>query len=806
MPNWTKISLKIFSVILGLFIFTFIVLAIYVHANKQKLLVAITEELNRNLDGKLTIGGMEPTFLKGFPGVSLVLNNVVMQDKKWAEHRHTLLSAKKFNIAVNALAFFKGIIEIKKIEINQAVIYLYTDSNGYSNTSVFKKKSKDTLGLKESQSLPEWRKFALNHVNFIIDNQKGSKLFQFEIDELTGKIDYPDSGWRAALQLKILVKSLAFNTKKGSFIKDKILEGPFLVYYNNKSEVVTVDPKKIKIAEEDFIIGAKFYTGKDPVEFAIQIKAPKILWKNAYGLLTPNISKKLKMFNLNKPIIVNCNIAGNMGSGGDPLINVGAMIRNNTLSTPGGDVLNCNFDGAYTNNNFKGQGFNDANSAIKLYHFTGIYEEIPVNIDTAAINNLERPVASGFFQSDFDITKLNRLIGADLLKLNSGKAIVKLAFKADIVDFKLSKPFVQGRVLINDAAINYVPRRLNFKNTSISLVFTEKDLLIKNLRLQTGKSIVNMEGSVKNFLNLYYSAPEKILLTWQIRSPELHLGEFFGFLSQRKLAVKKKNKFRSTFSEDLNAAFENSRVALDLVVDKVYYHKFLATDARAELFLSQAGITVKNVQVKHAGGLLKLNGSLIQNKHHNYFAINTTISNVDIKNFFYSFNNFGLSTITSENLRGYLFSKTKIAGTLTENGKILKNSINGHVIFDLKQGELINFEPITKVGQFAFPLRDLNNITFRNLNGKFDIKGETITINPMNISSNVLNMDVAGIYSLGSGTNIALDIPLRNPKKDDEIEDSDEKRKKRMKGIVLHILATDGENGKIKFKWNKNHE
>ena len=76
----------------------------------------------------------------------------------------------------------------------------------------------------------------------------------------------------------------------------------------------------------------------------------------------------------------------------------------------------------------------------------------------------------------------------------------------------------------------------------------------------------------------------------------------------------------------------------------------------------------------------------------------------------------------------------------------------------------------------------------------------------MKINSSVLNMDVAGIYSLGSGTNIALDIPLRNPKNDVKIEDSEERQKKRMKGIVLHILATDGEDGKIKLKWNKNRD
>jgi hypothetical protein len=66
-------------------------------------------------------------------------------------------------------------------------------------------------------------------------------------------------------------------------------------------------------------------------------------------------------------------------------------------------------------------------------------------------------------------------------------------------------------------------------------------------------------------------------------------------------------------------------------------------------------------------------------------------------------------------------------------------------------------------------------------------------------------MDVAGVYSLSKGTNIALDIPLRNPKNDTTIVDQNERNKKRMKGIVLHILATDGDDGKIKIKWNKNH-
>jgi len=92
------------------------------------------------------------------------------------------------------------------------------------------------------------------------------------------------------------------------------------------------------------------------------------------------------------------------------------------------------------------------------------------------------------------------------------------------------------------------------------------------------------------------------------------------------------------------------------------------------------------------------------------------------------------------------------------------------------------------------------------LDMKFNIDGDKINIDPMQINSSAINMNVAGVYSLSKGTNITMDIPLRNPKGDTAIIDVTQRNKKRMKGIVLHILAADGEDGKIKIKWNKNRD
>ncbi|MVN20591.1 AsmA family protein [Mucilaginibacter arboris] len=805
MPRWLKTLFKIFAILVGLLLIALVAATSYINFHKQYFLNAIIKELNKNLHGgTLTIASMNPSFLSGFPGISVTLKDVVLRDSLWKVHHHTLLEAKNFNISVNAFALMHGAIKINKMGLDQATIYLYTDSTGYSNTFVLRKQEKPkSSAAKNDNSTAEVRQFYLNQVNFILDNQKGHKLFHFAVDNLKGKIDYKNDDWNANLNLKVLAKSMAFNTLRGSFIKDKLLQGTIVAAFNATNGIITVAPNTLNIGDDPFIISGKFSTIKNPGDFTIDITEHEILWKRASALLAPNITSHLNMFDLKHPFDVNAVIAGSFNKGGDPAIDVKCTVKNNTLSTPEGTVDSCSFQAAFTNNYIKGKGLTDENSAIKIYQLTGNYEQVPFRVDTGIISNLNKPIAAGKLKSKFAVARLNHLF-SETLNLTKGTADLDLSYTANIVDFKLVKPIVHGLVNIKNADVNYLPRKLNFKNTSISLNFTGDDLYLKNIHLQSGRSIVYMEGSVKNFLNLYYTAPEKILVNWQIRSPQLYLGEFLGFLSgKRSTTVKKRNS--TNFADQLNTVLEKGSADMHLHVDKAYYFKFMATDVNADLLLSETGIEMKNVQVKNSGGSVNLNGRITQNGVLNHFAINTSVNNVNISNFFYSFDNFGLKDFTYKNLRGFLFLKSNISGNLTDQGKIVPRSINGTVNLNLKKGALLDFEPITNVGKFAFPLRNLNNITFNNLDGKFDLHGDKITINPMMINSSVLNMNVAGIYSLSKGTNIALDIPLRNPKKDEGITNQQEKQERRMKGIVLHILASDGENGKIKFGWNKNH-
>jgi len=804
MKRWLKISLKILAVLVVLVILTWLAGAFYISRNKKEVLTSILSQLNKNLNGEITATSMEPTLLKSFPGVSVSLNGVLLRDSLWARHKHDLLKAQDIDVSLNVLSLIVGNVNIKQIAINNAAIYIYTDSTGYSNTSIFKSKPASEKKSSPKSSALEIKKIDFNKVDLVLDNKKRHKLFNFNIDQVQGRMEYPDSGWTGKIKLKTKVNSFAFNTRKGSFLKDKTLDGTLSAHYSRALDAVILDPEILNINGHPFKIGAQIELDKSA--FAISIAVDDILFRDVALLLAPNISSKLLKFGIEKPIDIRGNIIDD-GSGkyGDPLIKVGITVRDNVVSIPAGKLTDCNFDGSFTNRDTVGGVIGDENSSIKFHKLTAKYFNAPLKIDTFTVNNLSRPIATGLVTSQFPLSNLNNSLGTNDFEFKNGTADLKLYCQADIDNFRFTKPVVSGKIKVADADILYIPRNLHLVKSALDINFNQNNLSIQNGHFQLGKSELNVNCNIANFANLYYTAPEKILVNLKMTSPQLYLKEFLPFLGPRNAKKTKTKGNKQVVSKELSNVLELSQMNIRLTVNKAIYEKFMAKNLDADISLRGGGIFFNKISVGHAGGQLSLNGNIIQQEASNSFKINSKISHVNVKDFFYSFDNFGQNTITNRNLKGYLSSLVNITGRISHTGKILPRSINGKVTFNLNNAALVNFGPMVKVGKFAFANRNLSNVEIKNLDGTLNINGDKVEISPMQVSSSALNFNVKGTYALGSGTNVAMDIPLRNPKGDENLT-RQEKREARMRGIVLHLKAVDDEKGGIKIRWNKDHD
>ena len=799
MPRWIKITLRVAGILLVLVFIGWMAIAAYVHTHKKQLLEAITAQLNENLTGTLTIEKMEPALIRGFPGISVSLNNVVLRDSLWDNHRHDVLNAKDAYISVDAFSILGSSPTIKNITITNGNLYFYTDSLGYSNTDLFKKESANDK-VKEGKR-KKINRVDLVNVKLVMENYLKAKHFDFNISRFSGKIKYNPKGWKAIANINTLVNSLTFNTVRGSFLKNKTVETNMEMSFNEENKLLTIPVQDMKIGKSDFEIGGKFSLADNSSEFALDVKSHKINFREASSLLTPNITSKLNRYDLKNPLSASASIRGNLKGGVDPNIKATWQVENNTLVANGETITNCNFNGTFTNEVINESGTTDKNSALGLYNMTGSWRGIPFRADSITLTNLKAPVMAGAFLADFPLKKLNAVFGDQTFSFGAGTAHLNLLYKAPYFSKDQSQRYINGNVQIKNASLKYLPRNLPFKNVQAIINFSGQDLFLRDINVQSGGSSLQMEGSIRNFLNLFYTDPKKILLDWHIKSPQINLGQFLSFLGQRQSSKPAGNMNR--FSRQLDRMLNEASVHMQMDVDKVIYKKFLAHKVKSNLTLKQQGISINNISLSHAGGSLQMNGNIDQKGKVNQVKLNTSIRNANIQQLFYAFNNFGQSGITDQNLRGTFNADCNVSGTMRDNGDMVPRSIRGTVDFSLKNGALINFEPMERIGSFAFANRDFKNITFKNLSNRLTLDGNTVNIPPMKIESSVLNIYLEGVYGFSWGTNIAMQVPLRNPKKDEFVFNKAEREQRAKKGIVINLHAVDGENGKVKIKLGK---
>lgn len=809
MLRWLKISLKIILVLLLVIAVAWIGGAYYIRKNNKAILAKILSEVNTKISGDLKVSHMETSFLKGFPGISVSLKNVSLTDSLWHKHQHKLLSAKDIDVTLNALSLLIGTVNIRKVAINNAKVYLYTDSNGYSNTTMFGgNKEKQVSDTTNSKSPLQIRNINFNKVDLIIDNRNRSKLFSFYVEELKGKIKYPSGRWDGDFKINTQIRSFAFNTKKGSFLKDKSIVGHMKAHYDENAEIVMIDQRPISIGGDIFNIGANINIARGNSAFTIALQADQILYKNVAKLLAPNISVKLLKFAVEKPVDITGSITddGSKNSS-DPLITVKMVVKKNKVTIPYGDLTDCNFVGYFSNKDTTNRPIGDPNSIIRFYNLNANFYNAPIKVDTFTIANLEKPIAQGLVTSKFNLENLNHAFEDDTFSFEKGTADIRLFCQADIDNFLFTKPLIHGKVEIKNANITYLPRKLKLNNSSLNLNFNQTDLNIANSRIQLGKSIMTVNCSVENFLNFYYTDPAKIEIKANLTSPFLQLNEFISFLEPRNVKSKKTSTQHSLkgASAQLNTVLEAAKVELNLKVDKAVYNKFIARNVTASVVLKGNTAYLNKIDVLHAGGRAAINGTITQMATVNKMKLNAKISNVNIKEFFYAFDNFGQQSVTNKNLLGRISARINANGNITTKGNIVPKSMNGKVDFTLNNAALVGFEPLENIGKFIFRSRNLSHVKLEKLNGTLKIRGDKVDISPMKINSTALNFNIKGVYGFNEGTDIQFDVPLRDPKKSKDIIDKEERDLARMKGIVLHLKAVD-EDGKIKIKWNSKRD
>lgn len=188
---------------------------------------------------------------------------------------------------------------------------------------------------------------------------------------------------------------------------------------------------------------------------------------------------------------------------------------------------------------------------------------------------------------------------------------------------------------------------------------------------------------------------------------------------------------------------------IDLDVEKLNYHKHKIFNLKTDIRIQKDHFMfVDTLQLQTAGGIFDISGYFDgSNPDSIYFYPKIKISNINLEQILYRFDNFGQEQILSENLQGRLSGsiKGKVHMHADMVPKIEKSELQMEL--EIVDGELKNYKPLNALSEY-FKDKNLSNIRFDTLSNKLNVVDGMITIPKMTINSTLGYMDISGTQDM----------------------------------------------------------
>ncbi|HET8573750.1 MAG TPA: AsmA-like C-terminal region-containing protein [Edaphocola sp.] len=804
--KWLKALLILFGSILFLLITGWFILSAYIQKHKQQILSDITEKINDHISGRLEIKDMKPALLNSFPNISVQLDSVILVDSQFERHHIKTAALQSIYVQINLLSLLSAHPNIRKITLHHGKIELFTLANGYSNSYLFHSRSREP-GQKPNRA-PSLHLFSVENVELIILHQPHHKRFDLNCNYAKIKLKRLGNEMHISSDLSIFVRQLGFNLAKGSYLQDKEVSGNLQLTYNTSSHQLGIRQQQLKINRTKIHLSALFDFGQRTPHFELRLKTPAIDYNTGLSLLPQSISKKLSKIAARNPVSVAADLYGGWQYPDTPLVRVSVDVRKNHITSPYGDLTNATFLAYFNNHLQPGKGKGDNNSGIFIPHFKGEWMDMPVQADSVRLNNLINPQLQANIKGQFPASKLNRLVGHSFA-ITSGDVQFDLSYNGPLAANDTQAHNLQGFLLVKDAALTYLPRALKFSHCNAALVFQHNNMLIKTMQLSLGKnSNIALHGKAENFLSAYFSDNKIADINCQLNSPKIDLNDFVPLLTSRqgyKRTAQARHRRINDFNQKIDNILSTSALTLHMNIQNLVYHKFKAGEISAQVTFDQNGIAINHTTFTHAGGRVSVDGTMEQSTGINDFTLNTQLNNLNINKLFEAFDNFNQDALKAQNLKGEFSANIRLKGKISAEAGIVPGSLNGNIDFTLNHGQLNNFTPFVSLSKFVFKSRNLDSITFGTLKNDLIIDHGKVYIPPMNILSSAISITIQGVYGFQHGTDISLEIPLRNPQKDKE-RIAQGLKPKRNKGLIVYLRATEGKDGKVHIGWDPLHK
>jgi hypothetical protein len=741
--------LLLLSLVAGI---VFIALTFY----KKELTKALIDELRVKHGLTLLVEDVNVSFKNNWPHVSAQLVNVSISSNRNEKTMTPFLRAGELAVSFNLVKLLNKQFIVKYVSLKDVNLNLIKFADGTKNFEITQ--SKDSTQIKSAFDL-NIDKVTFKNVKFQFVNEARGQKIGLDFSEYVIRLKNYVEGLAINMKGDVFIRGLLFNPNAGEFLtKTKVTVNFDGAYFENDKQVCVHPPSFVLIDENRYSVSS-IIDLSDFKRLFLVIERKGVKSGQVANYLTPKIKQVLSNFKMKHPLDVKFLMVARLGVKEEPVIIADIVGKECDLRIGNSKIhfSNLNFKCRVLSlhQNRKRGDMDHAKLVFnsikgKIYDFPFTAELSVFDLPKACID-LKASIVLDGKSIKRESLKNVRIKGTGLASIQysgSARNLNKENFLNDSMNLNAYLVFTNLAYKKWDSDLEFI---LNGKAK-----LDRQNLHFENLGVKTAFGDLKLKGKSENFLKYIIGLTNVCKARINARSERIDLNPLFTGNQKKKKSKSSKGNSDlwsgSIFDIDLN-----------LNTSQLLFRKIATKKAEINLNYKNELISISQFHLHACEGEINVRGTL---KNLSKIQSIVTIKNVDATQLFEQFENFGQEAVKSENIKGKIFLEGNFSAELDQEKNFKGESVASDISVKVKEGHLINFEPLQNISNFVLKQKDFKDVSFSELNETLMIRGFEIKINELEIASSVLNLYVVnGLYGIKANSNINMLIPWSNLKR-----------------------------------------
>lgn len=751
--KWTAIVLAVLVVALVVTPFLF----------KDKIKDLVLKTINENVDATVNFSDVDLSLFKSFPKASVSIKDLSIINKAPFEG-DTLVFSEVIDLKMSVKELFKSEGEAMNVEgiyIKNALVNLIFNKDGVGNFDIALKDDEETEE-DDSESSP----FALSLQNYEIENLRFIYLDQasqmaFALDEINHKGKGDFTGNIVDLDTYTTTK-VSFVMDGTAFLKNMPLTLDAVLNLDLENSKYTFKENMALINKLPLEFDGYLQLKEEGQEYDLMFSTPTTQFSNFLGLVPSAYAGSLENIKTTGEFSVKGAVKGALTETTIPTLDIVMASDNASFKYPDlpKAVENILLD-------------------VKIKNETGLTKDTYVDLDKlsfridqdvfnakAKISNLtENMLVDAKMDGTINLANLSKAYPIDLQKDLSGIIKANLELALDMNSIEQSKyENVKAAGTMNLTGFKYSGEELAkpLEISEADLTFNPTHVALSKLNMKTGKSDVQVNGTLDNFYGFMFK--DQVLKgNFNLSSNHLEVSDFMTSAPE-ETKPEEAEKVAQTTSEPVKIpAFLDC--TLTAKAGEVVYDNLVLKNVSGKLLIKDETVALQNVLASIFGGQIGLNGNVSTQQDIPTFDMNLNLDKVDIMQAFTQTDMLKNIAPIAGVINGKLSSTIKLGGNLDAKEMTPDlNSLSGDLLGQLLDAK-VNPENSKMLSALNSNLSfvDLSKLNINNLKAQLGFENGKVHLKPLDFKYEDIKIGVSGTHGFDQNMQygVVFDVPAK---------------------------------------------